>query len=131
MNNLEQTNRLADLYPQPIDLLQSRLSQQQLQTGERQTVSRFRTGFSITAQSPSDYAEKFVLLIQSTVPPTRFGLSDSLNGHLTISCFIPSEYTEFRPLGTTQTSYEKNGILVHRAGRVITSKDVEEALAEE
>ena len=130
MNNLEQTNRLADFYPQPIDL-QSHRSHQQLQTDERQTISRLRTGSLIGEQSPSDCPEKFVLPVQSTLPRTRFGLLDSLSGHLTISCFIPREYPQIKPPGLEDSSYKKNGILVHRAGRVIASKDVEDALADE
>ena len=132
MNNLEQASRLGDSYPQKNNLLQSQGVHRQLQPENRAALSLdgpLRTRRHV--QSVSDGAGGGFLLVQTAVPRTRFGLSDSLSGQLPISCYVSAACPQNKPRRAEGFSYEKNGILVHHAGRVITSKDVEDALAEE
>lgn len=132
MNNLEQANRLADSFQQQNDLLQSRGAQRQLQPEKRADLSlESLLPTRRHLQSVPDDAGGVFLLVQTAVPKTKFGLSDSLSGQLTISCYVSAAYPQTAPRRAARFSYEKNGILVNHAGRVITSKDVEDALAEE
>ncbi len=132
MNNLEQASRLADSYPQQNDLLQLRGVYRQLQPEKRAALSLdspLPTRRHV--QSVLDGAGGGFLRVQTAVPKTRFGLSDSLSAQLTISCYVSAACPQTKPRRAEGFSYEKNGILVHHAGRVITSKVVEDALAEE
>ena len=132
MNNLEQANRLSGSFPRQNDLLQSRGVHRQLQPEKRSDLSlESPLPTRRHVQSALDDAGGVFLLVQTTVPKTKFGLSDSLSGQLTISCYVSAPYPQTKPRRAEGFSYEKNGILVHHAGRVITSKDVEDMLAEE
>lgn len=133
MNNLEQTNGLADLVPRPTTLSQSLRVRRQLQPDEG--------SFNLSAEGvlatqryvhpKNDDARDVFLVVQTSVPQTKFGLLDSLSGQLTISRHIPSEYPKNQLNRTDSSGYLKNGILVHHAGQNITSRDVDDALAEE
>ena len=125
MNNLEQINRLSASYPSSIALFQPSRFQGRLQSDERQTVpgqigSPFVSGQGFFALSEKRF--------QAVSIPFYFHLPD---GGLNRRHFGSREFDEEHFPDRSGSPYFKNGILVHRAGKTITSKDVEDALNDE